>query len=567
MRSAVLFLKPWQLALLLVAAVMLLAVAWNLRAGAETPNLSDPQVLNVRIEGEPGTLDPQRATDADSIAVVRQLYSGLLRFNERQEIAADLAADVPTVENGGISEDGLTYTFTLRDGLKWSDGEPLVAQAFVDGAKHLFEPGSANYYAGFYGMLAADGAEAELAQARADGVEGDALLPLEEAVFDGLQVEAPDDHTVVYHLNAQTPIFPMLATLWALYPIRQDVLDTAGDGWTEAGTLISNGPFALSEWNHDEDLTLTRNDFSHRSPLLETVVIDIIPDSAVAFLAYQQGELDVTAIGPEELVQVRGNDLVGEFINYAQLLTIGWYYNFDDAVLSDVKVRQALAAGVDRTEYAEVVAEGAVIPAYGWIPPGMPGHDSDAGAQYRDAIEQAKVWLAEAGYPDGAGLEIEILSADSSPGVQRDVWLKEQWERNLGITVTIRTLDRAAYFQTRAEGDYQIASGGWFADYPDPQNWLPLFQSGHPVNAGKFSNEQFDALVTEADAELDNERRIDLYLQAQTILIDELGFAPLYYNGRQVLVKPWVHDLTPSSMESNIPGDLFFDQVYIDGRN
>jgi len=582
--------RSWQLLLLLAAAIMLVAVACSdsdddptaaptasdgdgdgTPAATETAapdpgDLTEEQVLRVRLEGEPGSLDPQRATDTDSIAILRQLYAGLLRLDEDQVIQADLAEEVPTVENGGISADGLTYTFRLQDGLMWSDGEPLVAQAFVDGAKRLFEPGSANFYADFYRVLAAGGAQGELSTALADGLEGDDLRPFEEAVVSGLEVSAPDDRTVVYQLNAQSPIFPLLATLWPVYPIRQDIVDAAGDAWTEAGTVVTNGPFALTSWNHDEDLGLTKNEFSHRTVLLDEISIDIIPDSAVAFLAYQEDELDINKLGPEELVQVRGSDLVDEFVNYAQLVTIGWYFNFDDPILQDVNVRKALAAGVVREEYSEVVREGAVLPAYGWVPPGMPGHDAEVGMEYKDNLEQAKTWLADAGFPDGDGLELEILGADSSVGVQRDEWLQEQWETNLGITVTIKTLDRATYFEERNLGNFQITTGGWGADYPDPQNWLPLFLTGAGLNAGNFSNTDFDALVIAADSELDNDVRLDLYAQAQTIMIDDLAFAPLYYNGRQILVKPWVQGLVPSSMESNSPGDLFFDQVFVEGR-
>lgn len=443
-----------------------------------------------------------------------------------------------------------------------------MAQAFVDGAKRLFEPGSANFYADFYRVLAAGGAEDALATAQADGLEGDDIVDLEQAVADGLEVSAPDDLTVVYQLNAQSPIFPLLATLWPVYPIRQDIIDASGDAWTEAGTVVTNGPFALTSWNHDEDLTLSKNENSHRAPLLDTIEVDIIGESAVALLAYEADELDVVKLGPAELAQVRGTDLVDEFQNYAQLTTIGWYFNFDDPILQDVNVRKALAAGVVREEYSEVVREGAVLPAYGWVPPGMPGHDAEVGMEYKDNLEQAKQWLADAGYPGGEGLEIEILGADApESGVQRDQWLQQQWEENLGITVTINVLDRATYFAERNLGNYQITSGGWGADYPDPQNWLPLFQTGAGLNSGSFSNEAFDALIIEAATELDNDRRIELYLEAQDIMIDELAFSPLYYSGRQILVKPWVQGFLASSMESNSPGDLFFDQVFIEGRD
>jgi len=317
----------WRLLLLLAAALMFVGVACGDDDSSDGPDatgtssapnpddLTDEQVLRVRIEGEPGSLDPQRATDTDSIAILRQLYAGLLRLDENQEIQADMAEEVPTVDNGGISADGLTYTFHLKEDLKWSDGTPLVAQAFVDGAKRLFEPGSANFYADFYRVIAAGGAQEELSAALADGLEGADLAPFEEAVVEKLEVTAPDDRTVVYQLHQQSPIFPLLVTLWPVAPIRQDIVDAAGDAWTEAGTVVTNGPFALSAWNHDEDLLLVKNEYSHRNAILDQIVVDIIPDSAVAHLAYRQGEIDVNKLGPEELVQVRGSDLVDEFQN------------------------------------------------------------------------------------------------------------------------------------------------------------------------------------------------------------------------------------------------------------
>src|SRR5690606_16130565 len=146
-------------------------------------------------------------------------------------------------------EDGLTYTFQLREGLTWSDGTPLVAQAFVDGATRLFAPGSANPYVDFYQVIAS--------------------------------VEAPDDRTVAYHLNRQSPEFLLLATLWPLYPVRQDLVDTHGDRWTEAGTLISNGPFVLEVWEHGERVRLARNEHYHRDPAgLDAIEFDLIDDTA-----------------------------------------------------------------------------------------------------------------------------------------------------------------------------------------------------------------------------------------------------------------------------------------------
>ena len=523
------------------------------------------QVLNVYLGGEPDTLDPQRATDTVSITVLRQIYSTLLTIDTGLNIQADLAAEIPTVENGGISADGLTYTFKLRDDLKWSDGTDLKAQAFVDGAKRLFDPGVGNYYVDFYRVLAAGGANVAVEEGLA---AGDDMASVEATIAGKLEVSAPDDQTVVYKLNRRSPVFLLLTTMWPLYPVRQDLIDANGDQWTEAGNLIANGKFVLSGWDHDQSITLTRSEQYHgQKPMLQTINMGMESDSAIAFLAYTQGEYDIAILGPEELVQVRGTDLESEFQTYASLVTLGFYFNVEDPMLTDVKVRQALTGAIDRVEYAEIVLEGAALPAYSWVPPGMPGHDPEAGLQYKDAVEASKQLLADAGYPGGDGFEITMMSSDTSGGKRVSEWLKEQWETNLGIKVNINLLEVATYFAERNAGNYQVVSGGWGADYPDPQNWLPLFKSGGLLNSGNFSDADFDALIQAADEELDNAKRLDLYKQAQVRMMEQLPFAPLNYRNKIVLVKPWVQGLSTSPMESNIPGDLFFESVMIVGRN
>ena len=558
----------WRMLLPLLLVTLIVGAACGDDDGDTGPSTDEPQVLRSRMQGEPGTLDPQRATDTDSVSILRQIYSTLLILDQNQQLQADVAREIPTLDNGGISADGLTYTFKLRDDLKWSDGTPLVAQAFVDGAKRLFEPGSANFYVDFYRVLAAGGANADLEQALADGVEGDELTALEQAIVDNLEVSAPDDKTVVYKLNKQSPVFLLLATMWPLYPVRQDIIDANGDQWWEAATHIGNGMFTLSSWNHDENITLTKNPNWHRQSFLDTIEIDFIDDDAVAFLAYKEGELDIVTLGPAELVQVRGDEaLKEEFQTYASLVTIGIYFNNDDPALAIKEVRQALASAIDRTEYAEVVREGAVGPAYGWVPPGMPGFDPEVGKQYDEATDKAADLLADGGFAGGGGLEFEILTTDSSISKLTNAWLKEQWETNLGVKITFNVVERATYFADRNSGNYQITTGGWGADYPDPQNWMPLFRSGGGLNSGNYSNTAFDALIEAADVELDNDKRIQNYLDAQVIMLEDVPFAPLYHGRRNMLVKPWVQGFLGSPMESAQPGDFFFEMIFIEGRS
>jgi oligopeptide transport system substrate-binding protein len=535
---------------------------------APADGVDDVQVLNVSMRGETNSLDPQRATDTNSIAILKQIYAPLIHVDTNLDLQPILAAEIPTVENGGISEDGMTYTFKLREGLQWSDGQALVAQDLVNGAKRLFDPGSGNFYVDFYRVLAADGQN--LATAIALGA-GEDTTELELSVIENLEVTAPDDRTVVYQLNTRSPVFLLLASLWPLYPIRQDIVDEFGDTWTDPANHISNGAMTLASWNREQDQTMVRNPNYHLEPAkLETLFVDQISDTAIGFLAYQEGEIDVFWAGPEEVAQIREDEaLQQEFISYAQQITLGIYFNFSVPALQDRRIRRAMAMAVNREEYAAIVLEGAAIPAYSWLPPGVPGHEPDAGRSlyFDQAIEDAQDLLAEAGFPGGEGLTFEILLSDSSSAKLTGEWLKEQWETKLGITITLNILEAATYFGERNQGNYQLTAGGWGSDYGDPQNWMPLFQTGGLLNSGDFSNADYDALLEAANVELDNTTRIDLYRQADALFQEELPFMTLNYRVRAVLVKPYVKGLVPTSSESGVPGDDHFHLAYISGKN
>ena len=274
----------------------------------------------------------------------------------------------------------------------------------------------------------------------------------------------------------------------------------------------------------------------------------------------------MAAIGSTELVQVRGSDLEDEFQSYALLSTVGVFFNFNTAILADRKVREALAGSFDRVQFAEIVSEGAVLPAYGYLPPGMAGHDPDAGQQFRDATGRSRQLLAEAGYPDGEGFTVTLLGANVGGSVTRAEWLKEQWEQNLGITVVLDLIEPSSFIEKLFAGDWDMISGSWTADYPDPQDWLPAFAPGGRLSVGGFEDDRFTALLDEAASELDAARRLELYGEAHRILIDEVAFSPVFYARRNVLVKPWVRDFVPSATDGDAPGDAFLDGVSISGR-
>ena len=229
-------------------------------------------------------------------------------------------------------------------------------------------------------------------------------------------------------------------------------------------------------------------------------------------------------------------------------------------------IRVALAGSFDRVQFAEIVNEGSVLPAYSYLPPGMAGHDPDAGQQFRDAMVRSQELLAEAGYPGGEGFTITLLGANVGGSVTRAEWLKEQWEQSLGITVVLDLIEPSSFVEKLFAGDWDLISGSWTADYPDPQDWLPAFAPGGSLAVGGFEDERFTALLDEAAVELDAARRLELYAEAQRILIDEVAFSPVFYARRNILVKPWVRDFVPAATDGDAPGDAFLAGVSISGR-
>jgi oligopeptide transport system substrate-binding protein len=511
--------------------------------------LAENQELRIHMSGEPTSLDPQIAAFANDIGVIKQLFRGLLYYDEDLGPVPAAAVEVPSTENGGISEDGLTYTFTLRDDLVWSDGEPLTAADFEYTLKRLFDPevGGQGYYYSFYTNII--GAE--------DYVSG-------EGSADDVAVTAIDDTTLELQLSSVQPTLLQLMAMWPAMPVRQDVVEEHGDAWTEAGNLIGNGPFILTDWEHETQITLEANPnyWGDDQPTLDTLVFQIIPDDSVALIAYQNDELDLTRIPLPDIGRFEEDP---ELLKYAELVTFAQEFNNTEEPFTDPIVRKAFKMAVDSDAYVDQVRQGSGLPANSWIPPGMPGHNPDIGADYAFDPEGAKDLLAQSTYGGPEDLPgITVTIADTSAGRLTAEFLQEQLRTNLDVSIEIEILESSTYEDRYLASEFQFVLGGWGADYADPENWLPeLFGTDAGLNQYKYSNPEVDDLLAQAAVELDNDTRLDLYDQAQRIIIDEdMGIAPLYVRIRSWLVKPWVDGITTTGTDSN-PGDWFYTDVRI----
>jgi oligopeptide transport system substrate-binding protein len=542
--------RPLLLLIALIALIAAVSCGGGDKGGEVTNELSDTQELRVRIAGDPSTMDPQLALFAEDISVVKQLFRGLFTYDQDLNVIPAVAADVPTQENGGISDDGLVYTINLRQDATWSDGAPVTANDFVYAFQRLFDPaaGAQGYYFDFYTSIAG---AAEFAYHEGGNAED-------------IGVTAIDDHTLQITLVEPRPTLPALLALWPAAPLRQDLIEQYGDAWTEPGNLIGNGPFVLADYAPEDEIVLEANAayWGDDRPTLQTLVYKIIPDDSAALIAYENNEIDMTSIPGVDASRFEGS---AEQVRFAQLETYAVQYNNQEPPFDNALVRQAISRAIDRAAYISVVRGGVGTQALSWLPPGMPGADASLGTDLGYDPDAARALLSQAGYPDGDGFpSVTLTIVDDETNRTTAEFLQEQLRVNLGIDMQIETLEESAFYDRYQTGDFQVTWLSWFADYADPENWLPQqFGSEGAFNVIGYSNPDVDALFEQAASELDNTARLALYDQAQQIIIiEDQAVTPVFYPDANYLVKATVGDLITTALDA-APGDWFITNVRI----
>jgi len=563
----------WFMAFVAVLGLLLAACAESESPGADDsgstgPSLAAEQVLRLRIQGEPKTIDPQLTNQASEITLTRALFSGLFSYDSDLNVVPNLAVEMPTIANGGISEDGLTYTVKLNPDAMWSDGQAVTAKDFVYSMKRALDPSLASSYATFFYSLTG--------AAEYNSALGTPEEPLEPSdaelagLRDGVGISAKDDHTLVYKLTQPNPSFLNLLALWTAFPVRQDIVEQFGDTWTEAETHVGNGAFMLTEWTHGEKMVLQPNPYWFgEKPTLTRLEFYMIEDDVAAYQAYKAGELDVVTVPPAAQEEASSAAFADQLTIEPELATFGLFMNYKTAPFDNELVRKAFGTAIDRDAYVNGVLAGGGVPTTSWIPPGQPGYNADIGSQYAFSPAKAQQLLAEAGYADGAGLpEITFTMVNSDTNRLVGQFIQDQLKNNLGVDVGFNYVELQEYFRTFATGGHQIVIQRWSADWPYPDNWLPdLFTTGSGNNFDGYSNSAFDMLMQKAAAETNNEKRLGYYDEAHKLLVDEAGMIGLYNPVTYVLVKPDVMNYVITGLDGYVKGDLHFDKVYIAGTS
>ena len=502
-------------------------------AGSSTGSVSTAG-FTVQYGSNPETLDPALNSAVDGGNTIITVFETLLIINENNEAVPGQA------ESWTTSEDGLTWTFTMRDGLKWSDGTDLNAKDFEYSFKRMADPDTAAPYAETcLGMI--DGFEEAAGFPDADG------NPTVEPNLDALNVKASDDgKTLTIVLAYPCSYFDKIVAFAAMSPVQKATVEANGDAWcTSPDTYVCNGPFMITEWTPSERIVLTKNPnyvggWDSSKIVSESITLLLLEDSSASFAAYNSGEAQLIKDVPtDEIPSLTKAEDGGDF--YVDTI-LGTYYvslNLKRDAFKDAKVRRALSLAIDRDYVANTIMQGTYSTADSIVGPGIVdenGYFHDNGnapyisADYEANLAEAKKLLADAGYPNGEGYPtLEYSTNDAGYHVPLAEYLQQAWS-DLGITLTISKMEWSSFTAARRAGEYDVARNGWVMDYNDPSNMVEMFCTGNGNNDGKYSNPDFDAAI-EGSKVADAAEHFAQLHKAEDILMEDMGCIPVaYYN-------------------------------------
>jgi oligopeptide transport system substrate-binding protein len=536
--------------------------AGGVRSATSAP--AAQQTLTFNLGAEPFTLDPAKTVAAQDVELERLLWRGLFTLDPNGRPVPALAARLPTVANGDISADGLTYTIALRPGQRFSNGAPLTATDVAYAILRLLDPQTAAGYAGFYADIV--GAEAyTTALGTSDHPRTPSTAAL-QSLRDAVGVHALTNATLQFTLTAPSTSFLIRLALWPTYPLEQAALVAAGDRPLDVGTLVGNGPYVLQEHVPYDHLTLVANpNFSlSPQPVLQRLTFRIVADPVQALTAYRTGELDAVTVPPPLVQQVvTDGTLTGEVYREPVQSSWGLEFNLTRPPFDNLNVRRAFARSVDREALVHVALGNAGQPGATWLPPGLAGYDPAHEQILAYDVAAAQQAPAAAGFPGGRGFP-SITLLLTAPQAQVFEFLQHQWQDHLHVTVNAEVVDGQTLAVRRQNLQYQLVIGGWLGDYPDAEDWLPaLWGTAARANTIGYASGPFDATMVAARGEADPQKRAGLWAAGEQILLQDAAVAVLWHGDRVSLWKPRVKGQQAGLMDVIAYGDNAFESLYI----
>lgn len=490
--------------------------------------------LNLVIPSEPPSLHPQLATDSTSSAILINVFEGLTRSDAEGQPQPAMA------EKWDVSEDGLTYTFHLRDA-KWTNGDPVVAGDFEYAWKWALNPENLSEYASVFYPI--KGAEAYNTGAGS---------------VDEVGIKAEDEKTLVVTLANPTAYFLELTAFKTYSPINQKVVEGKDDWYAEAGeNYVTNGPYTLDTWKHSDSIVLKKNEgyWDAANVAVNTVNIGMVENEATAVTMFKNGEIDYLG-SPYQTVALDAIDgfKADKSLNIDDYAAIYWYkFNTTDEVTGNANIRKALTLAIDRQGLIDNVTKGEQKPALGMVPSAISGFEEDRGYYKDNDVEGAKAALEagmkELGIKDAKDIKINLSFNTSEAHASIAQYIQEGWSKNLGITVNLDNSEWQVYLEKLNVLDYQIGRMGWIADYNDPYTFLEMYDTAKNGNNDTgWENPKYKELLKQSVAEVDTTKRLELLKEAEAIAVSEFPVAPIYYYTNLSVKQKYVKDMGPDRL-------------------
>ena len=510
-----------------------LAAAFALGAAS----VAQAATLHLHNGGDPRSLDPQRVSGNWEDRPVSDYIEGLMTLDAKGGAILGQAASY------SVSDDGLVYTFKIRDDAKWSDGEPVVAEDFVLGLQRLEDPATAAEYA--YLQYFIDNAEA--------------INSGEITDLDKLGVKALDDKTVEITLNAPTPYFLQALTHYSAYPVPSHVVAEYGDDWATIDHLVANGPFKPIEWIPGSYIHSVKNDtyYAADTVQLDDVYYYITDDDNAALQRYRAGEIDILSNFASDQYQLLKDQYAGQAHVFPFLGVYYYVINQTKEPFTDVRVREALSIAINRKVIGPDILGTGELPAYGWVPPGTSNYEGEqympayADETYDERVAEAAKLMEEAGYTAENPLTLQLRYNTNENHQRIAVAISAMWEP-IHVKVELFNSDVSTHYDALTAGDFQIGRAGWIMDYDDPSNMLDLLKSGTGNNYGRYSNAEYDSLLDKAAKEQDLVKRAGYMHAAEKIAMDEFGVIPIYYYVAKWVISPEISGFEDNAVDRHL---------------
>ncbi|MFD2701257.1 peptide ABC transporter substrate-binding protein [Paenibacillus shunpengii] len=483
---------------------------------------ANSKILLVNNGKEPTSLDPPVGFDQVSNDVLNNFMEGLTRLQEDHTPGPGVASEWT------VTEDEKQYTFTLREDAKWSNGDPVTASDFEFAFKRMLDPN-----------LGA--ASATLAYV----IEGAEAYNSGEGTVDDVQVTAVDEHTLEIKLNKPAPWFLGMMSNPAFFPVHKATVEGNAQWAAEASSILSNGPFKLTEWKHDAEIQMVKNDqyWDAENVQLDGITMKMVDDSTTAYQLYESGELHITGTLPPDVIQ----SLIDEGKATIEDSAGTYFYRFNTTMepFTNAKIRKAFTLAVDRQQIVDLVIKQKHKPATGLVSYGL--LEGENGGDFREQggelvkfdIEEAKRLLSEGMEEEGYDTLPSVTLSYNTNDLHQKIaeTMQAMIKTNLGIDITLASKESKVLTDEQKSLQFQMSRSSWLPDFADPINFLDIFVSGSPNNRTGWSNSEYDQLIEAAYSEPDVEKRFTYLHEAESILMEEMPIMPMYFYNSVYLQK------------------------------